>query len=103
MRTSINLVMAFLVLSIVGCASMDKPSDFPVNNGTCLISHNTVTDKPSTVRMAGKVFQVTKTTLIWDKGHSLPLTQGWGLLELVETPKGVDINLDGVIIGTAAK
>ena len=57
----------------------------------------------STARLAGKVFHITKTTLTWDHGTSLPLTGNWGLLELAESTTAIDINLDGVKIGAATK
>jgi len=104
MRIARLNVLALLVLSTVGCSAPNTKSDFPVTNGTCMISFHAVSsDKPSTVRLGGKVFHITKTTLAWDHGGSLPLTGHWGLLELAESPKAVDINLDGVKIGEAAK
>ena len=105
MRILPAILTASLLLSLAACNAPNAPSDVRVASGTALVAGPAIDkDHPSdNVRIGGITFHVTKTTITWDRGGSLPLREGWGLLELIESPTAVAINLDGVIITDVKK
>jgi len=96
MRLCRVLLAAALVAGLSACSARRSPSAAPPASGTCLVSHNAVgKDRPSSVRLGGRTFQITLDKITWD-GGSLALADGWGLLELLESPTSIAINVDGV-------
>ena len=99
-------IVLTILLSLSGgaCDSLNTKSDVPVAHGSYMISSHTLTgNEAPSVRLGGNVFHISKNTITWDRGGSAPLTAGWGLLELVESPSNIVVNLDGVKVAEVAK
>jgi hypothetical protein len=106
MPLSRMILAAALLASLAACGAPASPStaqsEAPVVDGACVISRYTLSaDHPTTARLAGKTFQVTEAQVTWDHGGSVKLQPNWGLLEMRQSPAGVDISLDGVVVATA--
>ena len=103
MRVFMILIAALVPLFVVACGSISTKEDVPVAHGSYLLSAHTLEGgQPAVVRMGGKVFHISTNTITWEPGGSAPLTAGWGLMELEESPVGVVIKLDGVKVAEVA-
>jgi hypothetical protein len=105
MRIVHAILTASLLISLTACATPSASSDVRDASVTALVAGPSIDkDHPTTsIRIGGITFHVTKTTIKWDRGGSLLLQNGWGLLELIESPTSVAINLDGAILSDVAK
>jgi hypothetical protein len=93
------LLSALLLASLAACVTTAAPSDTRAANGSCVVSRYAVSkDRPTPFTLGNKTFQVTSDRITWGPNGSLPLPGSWGLLELLETPKSISINLDGVLL-----
>jgi hypothetical protein len=91
-----------LLLSLAACGTPNGDADSRVVDGRFVVSRYALLEKPASVRLGGKTFQLQADAVTWDRG-SQKLQGNWGLLELNESPKSVDILLDGVVLTTIAK
>ena len=104
MRLSSVVFAIMLSLSTAACDSLNTTSDVPVAHGSYMLSSHDLTGNGAVaVQFGGKVFHISKNTITWNRGGSTPLTSGWGLLELEESPSGILVNLDGVKAAEVAK
>ena len=104
MRISSMVLTVLLSVSLSACNSHSTPSNVVAAQGTYLLSsHNLSGDEAVAVQFGGKVFQINKRTITWDRGGSAQLTPGWGLLELEASAGSIIINLDGVKIAEVAE
>ena len=100
-----GIVLTILLsLSAGACDSLKSGADVQVAHGNYILSSHILTgDEATSVRLGGKVFHISNNTITWDRNGSTPLNAGWGLLELVESPSSIVVNLDGVKVAELAK
>jgi hypothetical protein len=103
MRILTFVLAAALLASLAACKAPNSHPNIPAAQGTYISSYAMAAGKGAHVRIGGINFHILQNRVSWDGGGSLKLQPNWGLLELREHPNAVDISLDGVVLGNAAK
>jgi hypothetical protein len=103
MRILSLILVAALLASLAACKAPNSHPSIPVAKEMYIASYAMAAGKGARVRIGGKKFHIQQNQITWDGNGSLKLSPNWGLLELRERPNAVDISLDGVVLGNAAK
>jgi hypothetical protein len=103
MRIFPLILSAALLASLAACNAPRSQPNIPVARGTYIASYAMAAGEGARVRIGGKIFHILQNQITWDGNGSLKLHPDWGLLELRESPDGVDISLDGVVLAEVAK